>query len=364
MVGRKKISPDEDKSDKQISTVNGQDLNPGQKGDEILNSIFHFPVEEILGKEKDENVIEKPNESELSDDSELSVEELDIPKTIKDDDVELDLLNESTHSLSLKENLLSNLNQTIEENITMFKNFAQKSFEIQNQLIENQTNSINILEQMLSKSESLSRSENTNRNRQKAQEDFSNSSGPETALSLDIKTLKLIYPDEMNEIEETLKKLVNNREDVFKKYWKKSTNHKRTAYKEIKTLLIQLFGKKATSNLELKRQFTERVQNQYENVYLYSSQLKVLAKQSHPELLQYQINEQFIRGLRDKMLRTGLQMMREESSLEEIIDEAARFEKAVSDVLEFSERSKKVEFEEKIEKYYYKAQNPSHQQQH
>ncbi|CAF0934413.1 unnamed protein product [Brachionus calyciflorus] len=57
-------------------------------------------------------------------------------------------------------------------------------------------------------------------------------------------------------------------------------------------------------------------------------------------------------------------MMREESSFEEIIDEAARYEKAVSDVLEFPERSKKVEFEEKIEKYYYKPQNPSHQQQH
>ena len=40
--------------------------------------------------------------------------------------------------------------------------------------------------------------------------------------------------------------------------------HEETAYKELKTLLIQLYGKKATSNLELKRQFTERVQNQYE----------------------------------------------------------------------------------------------------
>ncbi|CAF1114938.1 unnamed protein product, partial [Brachionus calyciflorus] len=144
--------------------------------------------------------------------------------------------------------------------------------------------------------------------------------------------------------------------------------HEETAYIELKTLLIQLYDKKATSNLELKRQFTERVQNQYENVHLYASQLKVLAKQSYPELLQYQkddlIKEQFIRGLKDKMLRTRLQMMREESSLEEIIDEAARYEKAVSDVLEFPERSKKVEFEEKIEKYYYKPQNPSHQQQH
>ncbi|CAF1022955.1 unnamed protein product, partial [Brachionus calyciflorus] len=36
--------------------VNGQDLNPGQKGDEILYSIFHFAVEEIFGKEKDELV--------------------------------------------------------------------------------------------------------------------------------------------------------------------------------------------------------------------------------------------------------------------------------------------------------------------
>ncbi|CAF0976715.1 unnamed protein product, partial [Brachionus calyciflorus] len=126
--------------------------------------------------------------------------------------------------------------------------------------------------------------------------------------------------------------------------------HEETAYKELKTLLIQLYGKKATSNLELKRQFTERVQNQYENVHLYASQLKILAKQSHPELLQYQkddlIKEQFIRGLRDKKLRTNLQMIREESSLEDIIDEAARYEKAVSDVREFPERSKKVEFEE------------------
>ncbi|CAF1140343.1 unnamed protein product, partial [Brachionus calyciflorus] len=111
--------------------------------------------------------------------------------------------------------------------------------------------------------------------------------------------------------------------------------HEETAYKELNTLLIQLYGKKATSNLELKRQFTEQVQNHNENVHLYASQLKVLAKQSHPELLQYQkddlIKEQFIRGLRDKMLRTRLQMMREESSLEDIIDEAARYEKAVSD---------------------------------
>ncbi|CAF1040184.1 unnamed protein product, partial [Brachionus calyciflorus] len=79
--------------------------------------------------------------------------------------------------------------------------------------------------------------------------------------------------------------------------------HEETAYKELKTLLIQWYGKKATSNLELKQQFTERVQNQYENVHLYASQLKVLTKQSHPEFLQYQkddlIKEQFIRGLRD-----------------------------------------------------------------
>ena len=63
------------------------------------------------------------------------------------------------------------------------------------------------------------------------------------------------------------------------------------------------------------------------------------------------------------MLRTRLKMMREESSLEDIIDEAARYEKAVSDVLEFPERSKKVEFEEKIEKYYYRPQHSSNQQQ-
>ena len=48
---------------------------------------------------------------------------------------------------------MSNINQTIEENTSLFKNFSQKSFEIQNKLIENQTKSIQLLEQMLSKSE-------------------------------------------------------------------------------------------------------------------------------------------------------------------------------------------------------------------
>ncbi|CAF0934423.1 unnamed protein product [Brachionus calyciflorus] len=94
-------------------------------------------------------------------------------------------------------------------------------------------------------------------------------------------------------------------EKWFTKLETQSNLHEETAYKELKPLLIQLYGKKATSNLELKRQLTERVQNQYENVHLYASQLKVLAKQSHPELLQYQkddsIKEQFIRGLREKM---------------------------------------------------------------
>ncbi|CAF1086343.1 unnamed protein product, partial [Brachionus calyciflorus] len=167
------------------------------------------------------NVLEKPNKSELSEDS--SIEELDVPKHINDDDIELelDLLNESTKSLSLKENLLSNINQTIEENTSLFKNFAQKSFEIQNKLIENQTKSIQLLEQMLSKSEK-SESINACRQRDLANDDSNTSDDendkfyvtfmdsfitllrkkvPESALNLDIKTLKLIYPDEMNEIE-------------------------------------------------------------------------------------------------------------------------------------------------------------------
>ncbi|RNA30572.1 hypothetical protein BpHYR1_054282, partial [Brachionus plicatilis] len=74
-----------------------------------------------------------------------------------------------------------------------------------------------------------------------------------------------------------------------------------TAYAELKTLLSQLYGRKTTPNLELKRQFTERVQSFHENVYLYASQLKVMSKQSHYELLPYQrdnmVEEQFIRGL-------------------------------------------------------------------
>ncbi|RNA01686.1 tigger transposable element-derived 4 [Brachionus plicatilis] len=90
-----------------------------------------------------------------------------------------------------------------------------------------------------------------------------------------------------------------------------------TAYAELKTLLSQLYGRKTTSNLELKRQFTERVQSFHENVYLYASQLKVMSKQSHYELLPYQrdnlVKEQFIRGLRDKFLRTRLQIIREDT---------------------------------------------------
>ncbi|RNA04437.1 Retrovirus-related Pol poly from transposon [Brachionus plicatilis] len=85
-----------------------------------------------------------------------------------------------------------------------------------------------------------------------------------------------------------------------------------------------------------------------------------MSKLSHYELLPYQrdnlVKEQFIRGLRDKFLRTRLQIIREDMSLKEIIEEAARYERAVEDVQEFPERTKKVDFEEKIEKHFYKPQ--------
>ncbi|CAF1005263.1 unnamed protein product [Brachionus calyciflorus] len=75
MAGRKKLcNPEDDKSVKIITTpqenvikskkknqnkkiqLRRSPLNPGFKRDEILNSIVHFPVDEILGKEKDEIV--------------------------------------------------------------------------------------------------------------------------------------------------------------------------------------------------------------------------------------------------------------------------------------------------------------------
>ncbi|RMZ96404.1 hypothetical protein BpHYR1_038214 [Brachionus plicatilis] len=92
----------------------------------------------------------------------------------------------------------------------------------------------------------------------------------------------------------------------------------------------------------------------------YASQLKVMSKQSHYELLPYQrdnlVKEQFRRGLRDKFLLTRLQIIREDMSLKDIIEEAARYVRAVEDVQKFPERTKKVDFEEKIQKHFYKPQ--------
>ena len=58
---------------------------------------------------------------------------------------------------------------------------------------------------------------------------------PESALMLDIRTLKQVYSIEMDEIEECLKKIVNYREDVFKSYWSRCVMHKRYLKKKGKT---------------------------------------------------------------------------------------------------------------------------------
>ncbi|CAF0927644.1 unnamed protein product, partial [Brachionus calyciflorus] len=49
---------------------------------------------------------------------------------------------------------------------------------------------------------------------------------PESALMLDIRTLKQVYTLEMEKIEDCLKKIVNYRDEIYKAYWAKCTMHK------------------------------------------------------------------------------------------------------------------------------------------
>ena len=86
----------------------------------------------------------------------------------------------------------------------------------------------------------------------------------------------------------------------------------------------------------MKRKFYERVQQPFENAYLFGTQLRILSRQSHPELMPFQsenvIKDQFIKGLRDRSLRTRLQIDKDNKTLNEIVDEAMRYERAYADV--------------------------------
>ncbi|RNA17400.1 hypothetical protein BpHYR1_013012 [Brachionus plicatilis] len=76
----------------------------------------------------------------------------------------------------------------------------------------------------------------------------------------------------------------------------------------------------------MKGKFYEHVQQPYENAYLFGTQLRVLSRQSHPELLTFQcenvIKDQFIKGLKDRSFRTTprtkLQIDKDHKSLNKI----------------------------------------------
>ncbi|CAF0935737.1 unnamed protein product [Brachionus calyciflorus] len=97
--------------------------------------------------------------------------------------------------------------------------------------------------------------------------------------------------------------------------------------------MTQLYDRKQSSESEMKRRFYERVQLPSEGAYLFATQLR----------------DQFIRGLNDKYLRTRLQVNKDDHTLEEIIHEAVKYERAYSDVNELrtqrDERVQKIEQE-------------------
>ncbi|CAF1005280.1 unnamed protein product [Brachionus calyciflorus] len=62
----------------------------------------------------------------------------------------MDDLNDSYSSLTLQDNVLCNLSSAVEENNNFFKEYAQRSFELQNQMIENQSKSLSLLEKIVS----------------------------------------------------------------------------------------------------------------------------------------------------------------------------------------------------------------------
>ncbi|RNA22244.1 hypothetical protein BpHYR1_020438 [Brachionus plicatilis] len=108
--------------------------------------------------------------------------------------------------------------------------------------------------------------------------------------------------------------------------------------------MIQLYCRKQKSETEMKRKFYERVQQPHENEYLFGTQLNVLSRQSHPELLPFQcenvIKDQFIKGLKDRSLSTKLRIDKDNKSLNEIVDDAMRYERAHADVNDLLQRKR------------------------
>jgi hypothetical protein len=72
----------------------------------------------------------------------------------------LDKLNESTNSLSLDQNILSNLSHSVEKQNDFLKSFAVKSFELQDKLIRNQEKHLNLLENIVTQNTNRATSSN------------------------------------------------------------------------------------------------------------------------------------------------------------------------------------------------------------
>ncbi|CAF0749840.1 unnamed protein product [Brachionus calyciflorus] len=148
------------------------------------------------------NVVEEKSKPKASKDFSPSDDEIDIFAPINnkdfdyiDGDDDIDKLNESTHSLSLNENLLTNIT-------------------VLNRPIQSQ----NKQKEKTSSSESSSEEDERYQVFKDTFIYLMKKKLPESALMLDIRTLKQIYSIEMEQIEDCLKKIVNYREDVYIAY--------------------------------------------------------------------------------------------------------------------------------------------------
>lgn len=105
------------------------------------------------------------------------------------------------------------------------------------------------------------------------------------------------------------------------------------AYEQLKALLIQLYQRKDIANA--KKEFLDRKQQPNENVYLFVTQLRILAKKAFPEInqdvVETYIAEQFIEGLSTQEIKIRLKVARTTlNSLNEIVELASRYETALN----------------------------------
>lgn len=126
------------------------------------------------------------------------------------------------------------------------------------------------------------------------------------------------------------------------------------AYEQLKAILLQLYERRDKANV--KKAFLDRRQLNNENVFLFATQLRMLATKAFPEVsrnvLETYIADQFIEGLATPEIHVKLKVSRPTfTSLNEIIELASRYEEALGLNVEENWQTNhhnKVTFEQQI----------------